>query len=35
MAQIEIKDMTFYYDDFYHPVFEHLTVNVDTDSSSE
>ena len=31
MAQIEIKDMTFYYDDFYHPVFEHLTVNVDTD----
>ncbi|MBE5896085.1 MAG: ABC-F family ATP-binding cassette domain-containing protein, partial [Lachnospiraceae bacterium] len=31
MAQIEIKDMTFYYDDFYHPVFEHLTVNLDTD----
>ena len=31
MAQIEIKDMTFYYDDFYHPVFEQLTVNLDTD----
>ncbi len=31
MAQIEIKDMTFYYDDFYHPVFEHLTANLDTD----
>ena len=31
MAQIEIKDMTFYYDDFYHPVFEHLNVNLDTD----
>jgi len=31
MAQIEIKDLTFYYDDFYHPVFEHLNVNLDTD----
>ena len=31
MAQIEIKDLTFYYDDFYHPVFEHLTVNLNTD----
>lgn len=31
MAQIEIKDITFYYDDFYHPVFEHLTVNLDTE----
>lgn len=31
MAQIEIKDMTFYYEDFYHPVFEHLTANLDTD----
>jgi len=31
MAQIEIKDMTFYYDDFYHPVFEHLNANLDTD----
>lgn len=31
MAQIDIKDMTFYYDDFYHPVFEHLNVNLDTD----
>ncbi len=31
MAQIEIKNMTFYYDDFYHPVFEHLNVNLDTD----
>ncbi len=31
MAQIEIRDLTFYYDDFYHPVFEHLTVNLDTD----
>jgi len=31
MAQIEMKDMTFYYDDFYHPVFEHLNVRLDTD----
>lgn len=31
MAKIEIKDLTFYYDDFYHPVFEHLNVNLDTD----
>ena len=31
MAQIEIKDMTFFYDDFYHLVFEHLTANLDTD----
>ena len=31
MAQIEIRDLTFYYDDFYHPVFEHLSVNLDTD----
>ena len=31
MAQIEIKDLTFYYDDFYHRVFEHLNVNLDTD----
>ena len=31
MAQIEIRDLTFYYDDFYHPVFEHLDVNLDTD----
>jgi len=31
MAQIDIKDMTFYYDDFYHPVFEHLNVNLDTE----
>lgn len=31
MAQIEVKDLTFYYDDFYHPVFEKLNVNMDTD----
>lgn len=31
MAQIEIRDLTFYYDDYYHPVFEHLNVNLDTD----
>ena len=31
MAQIEIRDLTFYYDDFYHPVFEHLNVTLDTD----
>ena len=31
MAQIEVKDLTFYYDDFYHRVFEHLNVNLDTD----
>ena len=31
MAQIEIKDMTFYYEDFYHPVFERLSVRLDTD----
>lgn len=31
MAKIEIKDLTFYYDDYYHPVFEHLSVNLDTD----
>ncbi len=31
MAQIELKDLTFYYDDFYHPVFEHLNVRLDTD----
>ncbi len=31
MAQIEIRNLTFYYDDFYHPVFEKLNVNLDTD----
>jgi len=31
MAQIEIRDLTFYYDDFYHPVFEKLSVNLDTE----
>lgn len=31
MAQIEISNLTFYYDDFYHPVFENLNVNLDTD----
>jgi len=31
MAQIEIRDLTFYYDDFYHPVFEKLNVNLDTE----
>ena len=31
MAQIEIRDVTFYYDDFYHPVFENLNVNLNTD----
>ena len=31
MAQIEVKNMTFYYDDFYHPVFENLSLNLDTD----
>lgn len=31
MAQIEVKNLTFYYDDFYHPVFENLNVNLDTD----
>lgn len=31
MAQIEIRNMTFYYDDFYHPVFENLSMNLDTD----
>lgn len=31
MAQIEIKNVTFYYDDFYHPVFENLNLNLDTD----
>lgn len=30
MAQIEIKNLTFYYDDFYHPVFENLSMNLDT-----
>lgn len=31
MAQIEINNLTFYYDDYYHPVFENLNVNLDTD----
>ncbi len=31
MAQIEVKNLTFYYDDFYHPVFENLNVNLNTD----
>ena len=31
MAKIEIRDVTFYYDDFYHPVFENLNANLNTD----
>lgn len=31
MAQIELKNITFYYDDFYHPVFENLSVSLNTD----
>ena len=35
MAKIEIRDVTFYYDDFYHPLFERLNVNLDTDWKME
>ncbi len=31
MAQIEVKNLTFYYNDYYHPVFEKLNLNLDTD----
>lgn len=31
MSKIEIKDLTFYYDDFYHPVFENVSFCLDTD----
>lgn len=31
MAQIELNDVTFYYEDYFHPVFEHLNLNLDTD----
>lgn len=31
MAQIEIRDVTFYYDDFYHPVFENMNASLNTD----
>ncbi len=31
MAQIELRNVTFYYDDFYHPIFENLNVNLNTD----
>lgn len=31
MAQLELKNLTFYYDDYYHPVFENLCLNLDSD----
>lgn len=31
MSQIAIKDMTYYYDDYYHPVFEHVNLLLDSD----
>lgn len=31
MAKIQIKDLTYYYDEFYHPVFEHITLRLDSD----
>ena len=31
MAKIEIKNLTYYYDDFYHPVFDNVSFCLDTD----
>ncbi len=31
MAKIEIKDLSYYYDEFYHPVFEHVNLRLDSD----
>lgn len=31
MSKITIEDMTYYYEDFYHSVFEHVNLVLDTD----
>lgn len=31
MAQIQIENLTFYYKDYYNPVFENVTLNLSTD----
>lgn len=31
MTKIEINHLTYYYDDFYHPVFNNLSCCLDTD----
>ncbi len=31
MPQIKISDMSYYYEDFFHPVFEHVDLNLDSD----
>ncbi len=31
MSKIEIKNLTYYYDDFYHPVFDNVSFCLDTD----
>lgn len=31
MSQIIINEMSYYYTDFYHPVFEKISLNLDTD----
>ena len=31
MAKLELKDLSFYYDEFYHPVFEHVNLRLNSD----
>ena len=31
MARIELRDLSYYYDEFYHPVFEHVNLRLDSD----
>lgn len=31
MARLELKDLSYFYDDFYHPVFEHVDLRLDSD----
>ena len=31
MARLELKDLSYYYDEFYHPVFEHVNLRLDSD----
>ena len=31
MARLELRDLSYYYDEFYHPVFEHVNLRLDSD----
>ena len=31
MARLELRDLSYFYDEFYHPVFEHVNLRLDSD----